>query len=115
MGMTWARAGCLVLCIDHFLHQWLQRRRRYVLDVGFAAIDRRHLAGVDIDAGDVKPGAREFHGEGQADVAQPGDPHARLPGLNFTAQQLRMVDHFLFTHQMVHEDFSCSFLFGCSC
>ena len=34
---------------------------------------------MDVDAGDLKPGLRELHGQGQADIAKSDDADLRRP------------------------------------
>ena len=60
--------------------------RRYVLDVGLAAVDRVDLARVEIDAGGVEPGARELDGQRQADVAETDDADAGGAAGEFLAE-----------------------------
>ena len=55
---------------------------RHVGDVRAALLDRRHLAPVEVDAGRVEPGLREFDGEWQSDVSQSDHSGSCAAGLD---------------------------------
>src|SRR5262249_29975106 len=55
----------------------LQSRRRDVLYIGFAAIDRGDLAILYIDPRDTEPSLGELHSQRQADISQADDAGAK--------------------------------------
>ena len=67
--------------------QRLHVRGRHVRDVGAAFVDRVDLAIVEVDAGGVEAGSREFDGERQTDVSQPDDAGAGGAGLDLFQQR----------------------------
>ena len=54
-----------------------QYRAGDIAHIGFARIDARGLARVEVDAGDGEAGLGELHGQRQSHISEPDDAHAR--------------------------------------
>ena len=68
-------------------HQGRQGRGGNVLDVRLAAVDGVHLAGVQVDAGDLVAGFRKGDGQGQADIAEADDGDMGVVGVELGEQE----------------------------